>query len=334
MTTYYTGKLESLKDIFGSEDVQLDGDRLIVDGRAYPIFDDVIILLDPSQYPSSLKNRFEVTKQLAADHQSDFAEDIQYTFGEEWNAFSDILPEHEQQFLRYFDLVDLSRFEDSRVCDLGCGIGRWGYFLREKCRELVLVDFSEAIFVARHNLKEQDNALFFMGDLTQLPFRDDFADFIFCLGVLHNLPTDALDASRKLKQYAQTLLVYLYYALDNRPVHFRMLLATVTVIRKALSRIRVPALRLAFTWWAAIVLYVPLILLGRVVKPLGMARYIPLYETYNDKTMEHIRQNVYDRFFTGIEQRFSKEQIMGLEDTFSEVVVSDQLPYWHFICRR
>jgi len=54
---YYTDKLESLKDIFGSNDVSLEPDRLVVNGRGYPVVDDVIILLDPGQYPESLKGR-------------------------------------------------------------------------------------------------------------------------------------------------------------------------------------------------------------------------------------------------------------------------------------
>ena len=68
--------------------------------------------------------------------------------------------------------------------------------------------------------------------------------------------------------------------------------------------------------------------------PIGFSKYVPLYESYNGKGMERIRQDVYDRFFTSIEQRFSKKQIMELRDTFSDVIISEQLPYWHFICEK
>jgi len=46
-------------------------------------------------------------------------------------------------------------------------------------REMVLLDFSEAIFVARENLRGASNALFFLGDLRRMPFRDDFADLVY-----------------------------------------------------------------------------------------------------------------------------------------------------------
>ncbi len=223
---------------------------------------------------------------------------------------------------------------NSRGCDLGGGIGRWSYFLKDKCRELVLVDFSEAIFVARRNLRDAGSALFFMGDLKRLPFRNNFTDFLVCLGVLHHLPTPALDELRGLRKYAPTLLIYLYYALDNRPVYFRALLAMATVMRNGVSKIGNPLFRSSFTWLASILFYLPLTWLGKALEAAGLSKYIPLYETYHNKSVARIRQDVYDRFFTRIEQRFSKRQILTLRDTFAKVTVSDGLPYWHFVCER
>ncbi len=325
-------KLASLKDIFGAGDIFLEADRLVVDGKSYPVVDDVIILLEPEQYPAALKKRIETVQAGGPTKSHEFAEDVQFSFGEEWQKFPKILPEHEQGFQQYFDLVQLAALRDARLCDLGCGMGRWSYFLTDKCRELVLVDFSEAIFVARRNLENASNALFFMGDLRKLPFRNHFANFLFSLGVLHHLPTPALDEVRALRKYAPRLLIYLYYALDNRPFYFRMMLAPVTAVRSVAARIRNVWFRATLTWAGALGVYLPLILAGSALRPLGLARYIPLYEGYHVKGLMHIRQDVYDRFFTRIEQRHTRNQILGLRDTFSKIIVSDQLPYWHFIC--
>jgi SAM-dependent methyltransferase len=60
----------------------------------------------------------------------------------------------------------LESLRGRRICDFGCGIGRWSYFLRHRCRELVLIDFSDAIFAARENLRGASNALFFLADIT------------------------------------------------------------------------------------------------------------------------------------------------------------------------
>lgn len=333
MSDYYADKLASLRDIFGTTALTLEQDWLRVEGRRYPIVDDVIVLLDADQYPPALRDRLGIAPANRAAPKEVFAEDIQSTFGDEWKIFHEILPGHRAEFQNYFDLVDIETLGEMRVCDLGCGIGRWSFFLKDKCRELVLVDFSEAIFVARRNLRGCPSALFFMGNLKSLPFRPNFSDFLFCLGVLHHLPTDALEEVRNLKQYAKTILVYLYYALDNRPAYFRWLLGMVTAVRLVTAQIRSQSFRAAFTWLGACFVYLPLIWLGHLLAPVGLSRYVPLYLGYKGTTLGRIRQDVYDRFFTRIEQRFSRKQIATLTDTYADVVISDHGPYWHFLCR-
>ncbi len=297
----------------------------------YPIVDDVIILLDQPEYPAWLEAK---TAWKAADRAATVvARDVQASFGAEWRRFPRILPEHQAEFASYFDLVDLEALRDRRVCDLGCGIGRWSYFLRHRCRQLILVDFSEAIFVARENLRDTSNALFFMADIMRLPFRPGFADLAVCVGVLHHLPVNALDAARALRRYAPEPLLYVYYALDNRPWYFRPMLAVVTAVRRRLSRVQAPAVRELLTWALALGVYLPLIGLGHALRPFGAAGRVPLYETYAGKSLLRVRQDVYDRFFTPVEQRVTRAEILALRDTFREVVISDGLPYWHFLCR-
>ena len=334
---YYEDKRESLRDLFAASTVRVETNRIVVDGKEYPVLDDVILLLPPSQWPPTVSRRLSMSAGAArwGDAGDDgIAKDIQFTFGEEWQGFPEILPEHEKEFQQYFDLVDPGSFPNARICDLGCGIGRWSHFLKERCREMILLDFSEAIFIARENMRGAGNALFFLGDLRRMPFRDDFADFLFTLGVLHHLPTGALEEVRALSRYAPNLLVFLYYALDNRPAFWRWLLSPVTRIRLAVSRAEGPRLRSALTWAFTIAIYLPLIALGHAVRPLGLAGKVPLYDFYRGKSLRRIRQDAYDRFFTRIEQRFRKEEILTLRDTFREVVISDDPPYWHFLCRR
>jgi len=331
---YYANKLNILMDIFGSENIKVELECLTVNDKNYPIIDDVIILLDLAQYPESLLKRLKMNKSNIPTSEQGFAKDIQFTFGEEWQEFSEVMPDHEKEFSQYFDLINLSDLKNKRICDLGCGIGRWGYFLKEQCRELVLVDFSEAIFVARHNLKDAENILYFMGDLRKLPFRDDFVDFLFCIGVLHHLPGSALEEVRSLKKYASQMLLYLYYSLDNRPFYFRVLFMFASMLRMQTASVRNSHFRKFFSWAGVLFIYYPFIILGSILRPLGRSHLTPLYESYHGKTLKRIRQDVYDRFFTRIEQRFTKKEIMTLKDTFSNVIVSNQLPYWHFLLKR
>ena len=332
---YYKNKIETLKDIFATEDIVLDKEGLTVDGRRYPILEDVIILSGQEKQSDLVKKRLgQKTSAHVTGNDKDFAKDIQYTFGQEWNAHNKILPEHRDEFLSYFDIVDLCGLKSARICDLGCGSGRWSYFLKDRVKEIILVDFSDAIFAARENLKGSDNCLFFIADLKELPFKDDFAQFLFCLGVLHHLPTSCLDEVRELKRFSERLLIYLYYALDDRPVYFRIALKGVDILRAGLSKIRSAGFRKVFSLAGTFFIYIPLILLGRLFSIFGLGRSIPLYEGYRGKSIKRIEQDVYDRFFTRIEQRVSKKDIEGLRDTFSDVAISEKMPYWHFLCQK
>lgn len=334
-TPYYQNKIDSLKDLFPEKDVALTEAGLRVGPRVYPIIDDVIVLCEPAEYTDLVRNRLgNPTPKPKSAGDASFAPDVQFSFGHEWTVYDSILGEHSEEFRQYFDLIDLEKLRDARVCDLGCGIGRWSHYLSEKAREVVLVDFSDAIFAARRNLRDKPNCLFFMGNIKRLPFREDFCDFLFCIGVLHHLPTPCLDEVRSLRSYARELLIYLYYNCDNRPKHYAALLRAVTLLRESLVKIKNPRARTLLSKLMAYGLYSPLVYAGKAVAPLGLSRYVPLYDGYHDKSVARMEQDVYDRFFTSIEQRVSRAEILELKDSFSDVKVSDGLPYWHFLCTR
>ncbi len=329
---YYQDKRDALADIFGTQNIKIGVDAIVVDGNRYPIVDDVIVLLDPSQYPPTVRARLrerETTRKFET-----YAPDIQDHYSKFWDEWSGLESRYEQEFNGYFDLIDLSTLENTRVCDLGCGMGRWSYLLAERVRvrELVLVDFSEAIFRARRLLREHQNALFFMGDILRLPFRHGYADLIMSLGVLHHLPVDCLQVVRSLKPYAPRLLIYLYYALDNKPFYYRWLLRMYTPLRRLMCGVESPSIRNAFSWFATVVFYMPFIALGWLLRPFGLSKYVPLYDEHQWAGFDGMRHSAYDRFFTRIEQRVTRKQIEALEDTFRRVRVADGQAYWHFVC--
>jgi SAM-dependent methyltransferase len=336
---YYSDKIETLKDIFGTQNIKIDIDKIKVNDIEYPIIDDVIILLKEEYIPIEIKNKLKLTKAISKSKNDNFAndtfaKDIQFTFSKEWEKFPEILPEHEKEFNLYFDLIDTNSLSQMRVADFGCGIGRWSYFLKDKVKEIILLDFSMSIFVARKNLREAKNALFFMADIKDLPFRENFADFIFSLGVLHHLETDALEEIKKISKYSNKLLIFLYYKLDNRPYIWQYLLYIITGIRKILCRTRNEKIRMFITYLFLFMIYIPLIYIGKLLDIFGLGKYIPLYDFYHNKSLKRIAQDVYDRFFTRIENRYSKNDIMKLKEYFKNIKISENLPYWHFICEK
>ena len=316
-SSYYVGKEPELRDLFGATEVRVVGDRLIVDGRTYDIVDDVIVVDRPP-----------------ASEMDDLGARTISSFSAEWEAYPEILPEHRTEFAMYFDLLDLERLRGRLCLDLGCGIGRWSYFVSAFTERLVLCDASRAVFVARRNLRHNPNAIFILADLRRLPFRDGVFDFVFCIGVLHHLEEDCLKLTRSLGRLTDTLLIYLYYSLDNRPWHFRALFRLAHGLRRLLSRISHESSRRSLANIITVLFYYPFILLGKIASPFGLSRQVPLYQFYGSLSFKRIAQDAYDRFFTPIEQRVSRSQIQSLTDRFSHVEISNGIPYWHFMLRK
>ena len=60
---YYQNKLQTLSQLFPTSDVRLETNALIVGDKSYPIVDDVIILIDPEQYPRKVKDALNKREQ-------------------------------------------------------------------------------------------------------------------------------------------------------------------------------------------------------------------------------------------------------------------------------
>ncbi len=331
---YYDDKLDLLRRMFRGRRVELADNQLRVDGTAYPIVEDVIILLDPEMWPARVKAAHIVKEgPRPVSIKKEFSEETQFTFGVQWNTFSDLMTEHRKEFEENLDLLPLETLRGKVAIDLGCGMGRWSYFLAPICQNVILLDFSEAIFAARRTLANYTNALFFMGDINRLPFASDCADFAFSLGVLHHMPIDALLTVRSLRNHSPELLIYLYYALENRPFYFRALFWMMNALRRHFGKMRNEHWRTLYVNLVMIFVYFPFIALATVLRPLRLDRYVPLH-AYVGKSVQRIRQDAYDKLLTRIEQRVTRDQILTLRDTFREITISAAPPYWHFVCKR
>lgn len=311
----------TVAQLFGTSTDQVSVDRasIVVAGQKFRM-DRGVVLLD--------------SRPVATETARGTGEDVRRSFSEEWETYGEILPEHDQEFAAYFDLVDLDSLKDSVVIDLGCGSGRWSAKLAPHCKAIVLVDFSDAIFVAQQNLADTDNAIFFRGDVTDLPFVDTCVDFLFSLGVLHHLDQPCLPVARDLMRLGPRGLFYLYYALDNRPRYFRPLLRGVTAARGALGRVQSERDRRRISRAVAWGVYRPMVGIGLITQRVGISAPVPLYESYRGKSIDRIEQDAYDRFFTSIEQRVSREEIRAAFTPPWQVEFSEQEPFWHFLVAR
>lgn len=244
-------------------------------------------------------------------------------FGREWKAFDQSgLGDEEARttFADYFALFDFTDLGEG--FDLGCGSGRWARLVAPRCRFLHLIDPSEAIEVAKRNVKAT-NVAFHRADAERIPLPDNSQDFGYCLGVLHHIPDPEAamrNAVAKLKPGAQ-FLVYIYYALETRPLWFRALWRATDAARHVISRLPFQLRRAVAASIAALV-YWPLARFGRP--------NWPLVEVYRDKSFYTMRTDALDRFGTRLEHRFTKDQIRAMMERCGLVNIrfSDRRPYW------
>jgi hypothetical protein len=87
----------------------------------------------------------------------------------------------------------------------------------------------------------------------------------------------------------------------------------------------------------ALMIYLPMVVLVRIVKALGASSWyrLPL-AYYHNKSYRVMRSDALDRFGTGYERRSTREEIRSLleEAGLEHVVFSDKPPYWHCIAQR
>jgi len=128
--------------------------------------------------------------------------------------------------------------------------------------------------------------------------------------VLHHVPDTQkglAECVRRLKPGAPFLL-YLYYALDNRPWWFRGIWRVSNVLRQAISMLPF-ALRSLMADILAALLYWPLARMARLAEKLGMqVENLPL-SAYRERSFYQMRNDALDRFGTRLEKRFTRLQV-------------------------
>jgi len=257
-------------------------------------------------------------------------------FGQEWAAFDqEKLPPVEQRrlFSEYFSVFPFADLPDgAEGFDLGCGTGRWAALVAERVGLLHCIDpAAKALDVARRRLTHFPNVRIHEASADDMPLKDASQDFGYSLGVLHHIPDpEAALASciRKLKPGAPFLL-YVYYALENRPVWYRRLWKASERFRRAISRLPFP-LRKGVTTAIAAAIYFPIARVAALAEDLGRdVRNYPLM-MYRRSSFYTMRTDALDRFGTRLEQRFSRSEIeqMMKRCGLTDIRFRESMPYW------
>lgn len=262
-------------------------------------------------------------------------------FGDEWTRFDQRALSTEERQRIFDDYFAVFPWESigrvSTGVDIGCGSGRWAAVIAPRVGMLHCVDPSAAIDVARRNLAELPNVEFHRASVDALPFPDGSLDFAYSLGVLHHVPDTAgaiASVGRKLKRGAP-LLLYLYYAFDNRSAWFRALWALSDLLRRGIARLP-HGLRYAASQVIAALIYWPLARTARALERMGMLSASFPLAAYRRLSFYTMRTDALDRFGTRLEQRFTRAQITTMLEAggFRDVRFSGRVPYWCCVATR
>jgi SAM-dependent methyltransferase len=257
-------------------------------------------------------------------------------FGEEWSHYDQsALPpaEHRELFEQYFAVFPWDRLPPAAEgFDLGCGSGRWAKLVAPRVGILHCIDASEAVLaVVRKNLAHLPACRYYLASVDAVPLPDNSMDFGYSLGVLHHVPDTAAgirSCVAKLKPGAP-LLLYLYYAFDNRPLWFRALWKASDCCRRLICRLPI-GLKLPLTTGVAAAVYYPFARCALALEKLGgKPDALPL-SYYRSRSFYTMRTDALDRFGTRLEQRFTADQIRSLMRNagLEGISFSPTPPYW------
>lgn len=257
------------------------------------------------------------------------------SFGQEWSRFSQAdLTELESDYIfqQYFSIFPWESLPDkAEGFDMGCGTGRWSRHVAKRVNKLNCVDPSMALEVAKNNLKEFKNVVFYREAADSVEIEEGSQDFGYSLGVLHHIPNpeSALRSCVKFLKVGSPFLLYLYSSFDNRPFWYRYVWKMSDILRKFIC-LCPPLVKSVLCDLLAITIYLPLAKICLLLEKFGIAvQHIPLSD-YKDRSFYSMRTDSYDRFSTPLEKRFSRNEIQNLMENagLENIKFRQESPFW------
>jgi hypothetical protein len=125
------------------------------------------------------------------------------------------------------------------------------------------------------------------------------------------------------------LLLYLYYAFDNRPAWYRRLWRATDIMRRGISRLPY-GMRSGLSQGIAATVYFPLARTAWLAERAGFNPELFPLSIYRDRAFYSMRTDALDRFGTRLEKRFTRAQIAAMmtEAGLERVTFSPNSPYW------
>jgi SAM-dependent methyltransferase len=257
-------------------------------------------------------------------------------FGAEWQRFDQSAvsdSEMARMFGEYFAVFPWEALPPgAQGFDAGCGSGRWSPLVARRVGHLHCIDAAPAaLAVARERLSTLSNVTIHQASIDAMPLGDNSMDFGYSLGVLHHLPDPAAGLAAcvaKLKPGAP-MLVYIYYAFDNRPSWFRPLWRASDVVRRTVSQAPFWLKSILAEIFAALI-YLPLARGAALCERRGAKVDNWPLSAYRWRSYYSMRTDALDRFGTRLEHRMTKAEIAAMmeQSGLTAIRFSNAVPFW------
>ena len=222
-------------------------------------------------------------------------------FGYSWDRYAGILPNHEEQFLRWSAPLQPADWQGKRFLDGGCGVGRNSFWpMSYGAAGGVAVDVDDrTLGRARENLARFPNLEVRKQSIYEITEENAF-DIAFSIGVVHHLsdPPAAVARLARAARPGGRVFVWLYGRENNGWIIWFF-----NPVRHALfSRLPLRWVH-AMSWPLTAILWLGL-RLG--IQPIAYFRLIRRF------SFEHLRAIVFDHMIPRIALYYTKDEAIGL----------------------
>jgi SAM-dependent methyltransferase len=235
-------------------------------------------------------------------------------FGHSWNIYDEILPVHEEQFLRWTEGLEKQDWRGKRFLDVGCGIGRNSYWpMSYGAKSCLSIDIdSRTLAAAKRNLSAFDGAVVANRSAYSIDEVDKF-DIAFSIGVVHHLenPGMAVNEMKKSLKQGGTLLLWLYgYENNEWLVRYFNPARKVLFSRMPLSIVHALSAPATALLWVFLKI------------GLGRTEYLNLIRNF---TLPHLRAIVYDHMIPVIANYYTRD---GATKLLADAGLENIRTYW------
>jgi len=230
-------------------------------------------------------------------------------FGYEWNKYSALDSNYENQFMNWIFPLGVDFFKGKKVLDAGCGMGRNSFWaLKWGAGNLTAFDFDRrSVEAAKKNLAEFVNARILYKSIYEIDWQNEF-DVAFSIGVIHHLkePEKALKKLTEALKPGGTLLIWVYSYEGSE------------WIKKYINPLRInltSKLPLPIVHVLSYFCSVPLWLFVKIFK--GPGDYFKQLATFK---FWHVQSIVFDQLIPEVANYWTKEEVGNL---FKELELKD-----------